>query len=126
MQVLPWLAVLAALSVAIAALALALCSHRGLLRARQHWAEQSVARDQRELQFQQRLLELGEHVMTLERRLNQALEQQLLQQARIDPDEPVDSEQARQLRAASRTSSPALETDAEARLRALLAQRGNR
>lgn len=129
MQVPPVLVVLlaaVALSAAIAALALLSRTRREFQRARNHWAEQSVARDHREQQAQQRLLELGEHTMTLERRLNQALEQQLLQQARIDPDEPGDSEQARQLRAASRASSPSLEADAEARLRALLAQRGNR
>lgn len=114
----------AALSAAIAALALLSRTRHEFQQARNHWAEQSVDRDHREQQFQQRLLELGERVIALERRLNRALEQQLLQRARIDPDEPGDSEQARQLRAASRASSPSPEADAEARLRALLAQRG--
>lgn len=103
-----------ALLLAAAALWLAWRSRRQLLH---DLRELECTAEQREQESQQRLLDLGEHALTLERRLNRISDQYLMQRANSG----ADSVQEQQLRAVSDADAP--EGEAEARLRALLARR---
>lgn len=122
---------LSAVAVALAVGALALAG-TGLwlgFRARRRWrqtselwSEQQAALEARIQLLEQRLLDLGDHVIAVERRANVTLEQSLLQRAGGDPDHAHDSEQAKRLRSVSARRETVPEADAEARLRALLAR----
>lgn len=115
-----WSALALSLVVALAALWSAWNSHRRLQQIRREWNQAEIHRQQQEQHREQRLLDLGEHVLNLERRLNQLQERLLMANAQSGGD-PSDSEQARQLRASTTTSTS--DNDAEARLRALLNRR---
>lgn len=118
-----WVGVIAVLLIAALA-ALGLWSHRMRLRQHAEWARQWQDLVERHEAAQRRLLALGEHVIALERRLNQTLDRQLL--LRADPGrsgQHASSEQAKQLCSISAAHSGAQDRDrdAEAELRALLA-----
>lgn len=115
-----WGALGLSLAVALAALWSAWRSHQRLQQIRREWNRAETQRQQQEQNREQRLLDLGEHVLNLERRLNQLRERQVMTNAQPAA-EPSDSEQARQLRESTTTSIS--DNDAEARLRALLNRR---